>query len=529
MFKIVQRNGDDYIVNQYHILSLKYCSHKSIFNTARGYSLKWFDKETFRVKTKNFKNEKDAELFQNTIDDSDVFDIPIKDYLNIPSSTRRCLMGFKLFNSIQWIYKKVELDPYILGMWLGDGTSSRPSFTSIDKELVEYWSNWAKDNDCEVVLHKDGSNIHYGIKAAGNKKGVKGCNNFTNLLSKYNLVNNKHIPEDYIINDKKTRLSVLAGLIDTDGSVEQDGKTIRISQSVEHKNIIDGARFIASSLGFQTSIKNKKTSWVSQQEKKSSIALVLTISGDGIQDIPTLLPRKKCVSYLSRNATSYNIKVIPVGIGKYNGFEIDKNNRFILGDFTVTHNCEQTGRTVIGPDPTLRMGQLALPPEMASNLTFPENVTAFNIEHLTQLVNNGKANFVIRTKLGSKTRINLQYALFSKGTELLYGDVITRKSKDIIYGKHYGHFELKEGDIIKRNGELLENITYPKKKKFILQIGDIVERHLKNGDIVLLNRQPTLHSGSMMAKEIVIRPGKTIRMNLSCTKSFNADFDKILC
>ena len=139
------------------------------------------------------------------------------------------------------------------------------------------------------------------------------------------------------------------------------------------------------------------------------------------------------------------------------------------------------------------MGQLALPPEMASNLTFPENVAPFNIEKLTELVNNGKANFVIRTKLGVKTRINLQYALFSKGTELLYGDIITRPSKigkDIIYGKHYGHFELKPDDIITRNGAILDNITYPKKKKFILQIGDIVERHLRDGDTVLLNRQP---------------------------------------
>ena len=189
--------------------------------------------------------------------------------------------------------------------------------------------------------------------------------------------------------------------------------------------------------------------------------------------------------------------------------------------------CEQTGRTVIGPDPTLRMGQLALPPEMASNLTFPESITPFNIEKMSELVNNGKANFVIREKEGKKTRINLHYALYSKGTELLYGDVILRNEKEIkISQKLCRNFELKSGDIIKRNGNILENITYPKKKKFILQIGDIVERHLRNGDTVLLNRQPTLHSGSMMAKEIIIRPGKTIRMNLSCTKSFNADFDK---
>ena len=78
---------------------------------------------------------------------------------------------------------------------------------------------------------------------------------------------------------------------------------------------------------------------------------------------------------------------------------------------------------------------------------------------------------------------------------------------------------------MKRNGKVLDNVIYAKRKRMTLNIGDIVERHIQDGDIVLLNRQPTLHSGSMMAKEVVVRDGKTIRMNLACTKSFNADFD----
>ena len=52
-----------------------------------------------------------------------------------------------------------------------------------------------------------------------------------------------------------------------------------------------------------------------------------------------------------------------------------------------------------------------------------------------------------------------------------------------------------------------------------------MERQLKDDDIVLLNRQPTLHKGSMLAQRIKIIPGKTIRMNLAITKTFNADFD----
>ena len=71
----------------------------------------------------------------------------------------------------------------------------------------------------------------------------------------------------------------------------------------------------------------------------------------------------------------------------------------------------------------------------------------------------------------------------------------------------------------------ITDISIIQKKSFNLQYGDIVERFLQDGDVVLLNRQPTLHRGSMLAKQIIIRPFNTIRMNLATTKTFNADFD----
>ena len=182
--------------------------------------------------------------------------------------------------------------------------------------------------------------------------------------------------------------------------------------------------------------------------------------------------------------------------------------------------CNQTARTVIGPDPTLRMGQLAVPVEIARNLTIPEVVTSFNKEYLTRLVLDKKANYVIRKDTGK--RINLEYALVKYGTRLIYGDVIIRDGKEIKYIEQ--SLTLKQGDKIKRGGEII-SATFDELKKFDLQVGDVVERQLKNGDLVLLNRQPTLHRGSMMAKEIVIKPYKTLRFNLASTKSFNADFD----
>ena len=261
-----------------------------------------------------------------------------------------------------------------------------------------------------------------------------------------------------------------------------------------------------------------------------------------------------------RNSFIFDFVVVPLDdLSPYNGFVVDGNNRFLLKSLIITHNsgkakhstssrsikgikerltgkeglirtnlmgkrCDQTGRTVIGPDPTLKVGQLAIPIQMAKNLSYPVQVTNYNYNYLMDLLNKQrKVNYVLKNN--GQIRINMENALFSRGTPLSHGDIIIKKEDckeiEVTNGKHM----LEEGDQVRRNGVLLENIRYPQSKEFKLEIGDICERHLQDGDIVLLNRQPTLHEGSMLAQEIVIKPGKTLRFNLSINKSFNADFD----
>jgi hypothetical protein len=337
-------------------------------------------------------------------------------------------------------------------------------------------------------------------------------------LKEYNLVSNKHIPEDYIINDVNTRLLVLAGLIDTDGSVENDGTTIAISQCYDHKQIIDGAQRIAISLGFRTSVTDKKTSWTNKDGKQYGNALKLVISGSGIENIPTLLPHKKCYAPSKKDMSCYNIKVVENGIGKYYGFEVDKNNRFLLGDATITHNCDQTARTVIGPDPTLRMGYLGVPEEIARILTSPVRVTEFNAEELQALVDGGDVKSV--WKPDSETVIDLKR--FRRGTRLMHGDIIHRGGEliKVIDGREL----VQAGDQVERDGEFLTKLKVAN-REYKVPIGWVVDRPLQNGDYVLLNRQPTLHKSSMLAMQVIIMPFKTFRINLSVTRGFNADFD----
>ena len=137
-----------------------------------------------------------------------------------------------------------------------------------------------------------------------------------------------------------------------------------------------------------------------------------------------------------------------------------------------------TGRTVISPDPNCGIDEVMIPMLIAKNLTYPEMVNQHNMEKLKQLVKNGPeqhpgANFV-ESQDGNK--VLLQYANRRKVAEEL-------------------------------------------------QIGDIVERHLENGDVVLFNRQPSLHRVSIMAHKARVMPFRTLRFNECVCTPYNADFD----
>lgn len=185
---------------------------------------------------------------------------------------------------------------------------------------------------------------------------------------------------------------------------------------------------------------------------------------------------------------------------------------------------DKSARTVIGPDPTLCTDEIAVPPHIARTLCVQERVNEINMDVLQEMVNNGEANFLLRDN--NNTRINLKYATIRQGTKLFFGDILLKRNKEAIEIKTDKElFCLEENDRVLRNGEFLENITPNMKKPIHLTIGDIVERPLRNGDVLLLNRQPTLHKGSMIAMKVRIIPGKTIRLNLAITQTFNADFD----
>lgn len=352
MYEIIQHKNNfmNYTVTDNHILTLKVRNYKTARNHRGKKEFSWFDKKELKFRYKDFENEDELKAFSSSIDDDNVIDITIEKYLSLPVNVQKELYMFKS-DGINWERKDVLLDPYILGLWLGDGKSHGYGFVTADKELLDKWIEWGKDNDA-TIKHQE--RYYYGISSTINntQPGI-GCNKtekapLKKLLSQYNLVNNKHIPMEYLVNDRKTRLALLAGLIDTDGNVRANGHEIRISQGERNYRIIYDAEFLARSLGFSCHVNDGICSYTVNGEKRQKPYKELYITGQYLYEIPTVLPRKQLneftnQAYIKRNKSSLQttFTLVKKDVQPFVGWQVHGSGRFLLGDMSVTHNTPE--------------------------------------------------------------------------------------------------------------------------------------------------------------------------------------------
>jgi DNA-directed RNA polymerase beta' subunit len=137
-----------------------------------------------------------------------------------------------------------------------------------------------------------------------------------------------------------------------------------------------------------------------------------------------------------------------------------------------------SARSVITPDPCISINELGVPIKIAMNLTYPEKINKYNRDRLIKLVQNGPDKYP-GAKYLRKCNENMR----------------TIRLKDMDFDK------------------------------LTLEDGDIVDRHIMNGDFVLFNRQPSLHKMSMMSHKVRVMEYDTFRLNPAVTPSYNADYD----
>ena len=326
LYKIYLRNGNVFEVTGNHILSLR--------------------------SSTNF----------NGISKGQIINITVLDFLNKSKKFQQKMKFYKTscinFNT----NNNILIDPYYIGLWLGDGNSDDPSrITTNDKEIVNYLNDFSLSLNENFTVKKVGNSKYCYSITQGN---VGGKSSFIRQSFKYyNLENNKHIPKEYLLSSKKDRLKLLAGLIDSDGYSHENNYEI----CSKFENLTNDIKFLCQSLGYYVNVSIKHNNQYNKDYYR------IYISGDNLHEIPVLLGRKKKQQKTFKNNKT-NIGITKIIQNDYEddyyGFELDDDKLFIMEDFFVTHNST----TAAGLFHFLKMAEVncELITEFAKDLTWAE-------------------------------------------------------------------------------------------------------------------------------------------------------------
>lgn len=302
MYRVTPVKGESYVVNESHILSLKTTS------------------------TRNGSRASDSTKGGRVVN------LSVREYLNKSKNFKHTHKGWRTGVEFPLTSNSLPLPPWILGAWLGDGMTGKLAITTGDDEIACEFVEYAKTIGMRIRVEENSEksiNIHL---RSGKGTYGRGGSPFGNALRSLGIFSDKRIPDCYKIASREDRLELLAGILDTDGY--NSGKGFHLT--LKSEKLLDDVVFVARSLGFSA----YKSAVRKTCCNNGVVGTYYSCSINGsIDKIPCRIPKKKAKPRRQKkDPLVTGIKVEPIGVDDYFGFEIDGDRLFMLGDFTVTHN-----------------------------------------------------------------------------------------------------------------------------------------------------------------------------------------------
>ena len=268
--------------------------------------------------------------------------------------------------------KQLDIPPYVLGVLLGDGCfrNGSISLTTMDKECDLAVSEYAETLGLTIRRSaKDRDSLAWEVNFVGKKKKPNILYDKIKALGLAEKLSiEKSIPFDYKTGDKNQRLELLAGLIDTDGYLDQ--RTNVFEYSTSSQQLCEDIRFVCKSLGLRVNHRIKKT--------KCENAYILQISGN-VEMLPLRVPRRKPrPSKLNKRSDVTGFKVEKLPVGNYYGFTLDGDKLYLDSEFVIHHN---TGKSVIIAE-FIKRALMAYPTTRVMMLTHVKELVQQNAEKL---------------------------------------------------------------------------------------------------------------------------------------------------
>lgn len=287
----------------------------------------------------------------------EIIDVSVREWLEWSDNKKhlyKLVRSQKISVFPDYIDYEKPIDPYFLGVLLGDGgLTTNINVTTPEPEIVDVLKHEAANYGMYLDAHPAGKATTYIFKGDGTgRNGGKLHQELKRLNLRRADSSEKHVPLQYKTAPADVRLEVIAGLIDTDGSATCGGYDF-ISKS---RQLSEDLMFMCRSVGLAAYMKES----VKSCKGKKGIYYRVSISGD-CSIIPCKVPRKQLQGRKQKKdvlRTGFSVKY--AGFGKYYGFTIDGDNRYLMSDFTITHNC---GKTILFGDITedcVRQGERVL-------------------------------------------------------------------------------------------------------------------------------------------------------------------------
>lgn len=274
----------------------------------------------------------------NSAKTSDIVDKHIKEILKFQKNNGE-IGHLKLVRTgVEFKEETIPIDPYLLGLWLAEGTKHKgnPYFSICkqDSDIIDYLLSYPLPKGIECKIKDDSENcVQVRFTGSGYKNIFR--EEFKKCVDKSG---NVFIPQNYLINSKENRLRLLAGLLDGDGYKKSDGCCFSISTKWE--SLGKGIIYLVRSLGLYPSYKWKRSTIKSRNFE--AYYFRIGISGH-TEIIPNVLSRKKASKRKQiKDVLHTGFSLKPIGKGAWFGFTVDGDNRYLLGDFTITHNSGKT-------------------------------------------------------------------------------------------------------------------------------------------------------------------------------------------
>lgn len=336
-------------------------------------------KKGFRPKSISYRTKEEAEraleelnrIIANRSDekyvfDGEIFEMTAFDFVKICcNSTKQCrLKGYKVSAKIREINAELPIDPYFVGLWLGDGSTGKIEITSVDIETENYLFWYATQFD-GISVTKDtkpaGTVYNHGIVSTIDchkyrfVRKDRRRNQIRKILEELGILTDKHIPDIYLYSTVENRLLLLAGLIDSDGSLAYDsvreGKCrFEFYQGEIRKKLFDQVCEMCKAMGFTSNsvyTRSRSPSYggLYKDGRTHHESYSLQIGGKMMLEVPCKVARKNarvvCAQHKFFVPNTSVPKISWYGGDRpsmYTSITVDGNHRFLLEDLTVVRD-----------------------------------------------------------------------------------------------------------------------------------------------------------------------------------------------